>query len=60
MAMISVYLEDSIGLQGPNRQLLEEVHSWCAHLDVPVIIGGDWNIEASELSTSGWPELMGG
>ncbi|CAK0881151.1 unnamed protein product [Prorocentrum cordatum] len=48
IAVISVYLEDSVGLQGSNRQLLAVLHEW-----PPFVIGGCWNIEASELMDSG-------
>ncbi|CAK0795373.1 unnamed protein product [Prorocentrum cordatum] len=30
IAMISIYLEDPVGLQGSNRQMLAGLHEWCA------------------------------
>jgi len=44
ISMISIYLEEGVGLKGANRQLLEDLHEWCAYLDEPFIIGGDWNV----------------
>ena len=58
-AAISLYLEDKIGLCGGNVAILEELHRWCAHLEVPFIVGGDWNVGADEIQESGWPELVG-
>ena len=59
LAAVTLYLEDSVGLNEYNLAVLAELHRWLAHLEMPFIIGGDWNVEAQDLIDSGWPSLVG-
>ena len=51
---VSMYLKDTVGLDDDNWQVLIRVGELLAHLGLPFIIGGDFNVGPQALVDSGW------
>ena len=58
--MVSLYLFSGIGLSVDNMYLLEQVGAYLHAVDLPFIIGADWNSKPAELTDSGWSQAGGG
>ena len=59
--MFSVYSSFFSG-EGPRKRNLDILHTLAAHAQAirgPVLIAGDWNMDGSTLSATGWPEIAG-
>ena len=57
----SVYLISGAGPSSQdNLDILEDVGERLACLNRPFVIGGDWNMTADELETTGWVQRVGG
>eukprot|EP00974_Lingulodinium_polyedra_P083842 8118042-Lingulodinium_polyedra.AAC.1 len=48
-----------MGLSGPNLELLQQVAALVSLFKVPVVLAGDFNMEASDLMQQGWTEHLG-
>ena len=47
--VVSVYLVHSLGAMGDNVTLLSGLAAFVEQLQYPLVIGGDWQMEADEL-----------
>ena len=57
----SAYFHCLIGADGePNLNLLHAIASQLVGINGPWVIGADWNFTPSELTGTGWLELVGG
>jgi hypothetical protein len=56
----SIWLKDGQGISPLNLSILEQATIAIGRLRGPWILGGDWNIEPSELLATGWLKTVGG
>ncbi len=54
LIVVSIYLEDGVGLSDGNWQVLLRVGEVLAAHGLPFIVCGDFNLPAEALETSGW------
>ena len=56
---VSAYLHSGVGLSVDNLQLLEEIGRAGASSALPMLLGADFNISATEVHSSGFPQKLG-
>ena len=52
--IVTLYLQDGIGMTGANLDTLFELQSIITQLGLPFIIVGDWNVEPATLMSVPW------
>ena len=58
--VLTVYMHTGAGLTQENWQILNTIGQWLTSQALPFIIGGDFQVEPSQLEDSGWVRAVGG